>query len=151
MKAEKDLSPRDIGRYFCPLEVSAEYMLDPDPEFIDPFYGCLKKLAEPYLKLIHEGRVVIPTFPPLETFREVETEVFYLAGRHDHVSDYRIGIELGKYFKNYELFISDDNHTMSIHKECYPLLRNTFFKYGTGSEELQNVRNSLTCKEWKHE
>jgi len=149
LKTEKEMSQREIGMSFCPMEVSAEYMLNPDPEFIDPFYGCMKKLSEPYIKLIQEKKVELPTFPPLEKFRNVETEVFYLAGRHDHVSDYRIGIELGKYFKNYELFISDDNHTMSIHKECYPLLRNTFFKYGLGSNELQNVKNSDTCVEWK--
>ncbi|NQT24092.1 hypothetical protein HQ585_01925 [candidate division KSB1 bacterium] len=151
MKSEGDMSLRDIGMYFCPLEVSAEYMLDPDPEYIDPFYECLKKLGEPYLKLIREERVSIPIFPPLETFREVETEVFYLAGRNDHVSDYRIGIELGKYFKNYELFIAEDNHTMTIHKECYPSLRIAFLKYGIGSNELQNVRDSMVCNEWKQE
>jgi len=148
-KSEKDLSLRDIGMYFCPLEVSADFMLNPDPEYIDPFYEIMKRFSEPYLKLIREGKVKSPTFPPLETFKKVETEVFYLAGRYDHVSDYHIGIELGKYFKNYELFIADDNHTMSIHKECYPLLRNTFFKYGTGSKELQNVRDNLVCNEWK--
>ena len=101
------------------------------------------------MRMLREGKVEIPTFPPLETFKKVETEVFYLAGRYDHVSDYRIGIELGKYFRNYELFIADDNHTMSIYKECYPLLRNTFFKYGIGSGELQNVRDNLVCNEWK--
>ncbi|UCE08074.1 MAG: hypothetical protein JSW07_08615 [bacterium] len=147
-KSEQDMNLRDIGMYFAPLEVSAEYMLDPDPDYIDPFYGCLKKLAEPYIKLIQEEKVTIPTFPPLETFKKVETEVFYLAGRNDHVSDFRIGIELGKYFKNYELFIADDNHTMSINEECYPLLRNTFFKYGIGSHELQKVKTSQLCKEW---
>jgi hypothetical protein len=140
---------RDIGMYFCPLEVSGDFMLNPDPEYIDPFYEIMKRFSEPYLKLIREGKVKSPTFPPLETFKNVETEVFYLAGRYDHVSDYRIGVKLGKYFRNYELFIADDNHTMSIHKKCYPLLRNTFFKYGIGSKELQNVRNNLVCDEWK--
>jgi pimeloyl-ACP methyl ester carboxylesterase len=151
IKTEKDMSPRDLGIFFAPVEVSADYMIDPDPEFIDPFYGCLKKLSEPYLKLIKAGKVAPPTFPPLEKFGEVETEIFYLAGRHDHVSDYRIGIELGKYFKNYEFFIADDNHTMTMHQECYPLLRNTFFTYGIGSKELQAARRSLKCKEWKIE
>lgn len=141
----------EIGGYLRPVEVGAEYMLDPDPEFIDPFYGSLKKLSEPYLRLIKEKKITAPTFPPLEKFKYVETEIFYLAGRHDHVSDYRIGIELGKYFKNYELFIADDNHTMTIHEECYPSLRNTYFKYGIGSKELDAVRHSLNCKEWKQE
>lgn len=148
-KTEKDMSLRDIGMYFCPLEVSADFMLNPDPEYIDPFYEIMKRFSEPYLKLIREGKVERPVFPSLDKFKNVETEVFYLAGRYDHVSDYRIGIELGEYFRNYELFIADDNHTMSIHKECYPLLRNTFFIYGIGSEELQNVTDNLVCNEWK--
>ncbi|MBN1998752.1 hypothetical protein JW935_14430 [candidate division KSB1 bacterium] len=151
IRTEKEMRQREIGMAFAPIEVSAEYMLNPDPEFIDPFYACLKKLCEPYLNLIKEGKVSIPSFPPLETLTEVETEVFYLAGRNDHVSDYRIGIELGKYFKNYELFIADDNHTMSIYSECYPLLRNAFFQYGLKSAELQDVKNSIKCREWKHE
>ena len=79
MKSEEDMSLRDIGMYYAPMEVSAEYMLDSDPEYIDPFYGCLKKLAEPYIKLIQEGKVMIPIFPPLETLSQVDTEVFYLA------------------------------------------------------------------------
>ena len=123
--------------------------MDPDPDYIDPFYECLKKLSEPYLNLIREGNVPPPVFPPLDTFDKVETEVFYLAGRHDHVSDYRIGIELGKYFNNYQLFIADDNHTMSTHKECYPVLRNAFFMHGLKSKELQEVLESQDCKEWR--
>jgi len=146
---EKEMKAWEIGGYLRPVEVSAEYMLNPDPEFIDPFYGSLKKLCEPYLRLIEKKKVKAPTFPPLKKFEEIETEVFYLAGRHDHVSDYRIGIELGKFFKHYELFIVDDNHSMTIYKECYPLLRNAFFTHGIGSKELLGVRNSLKCKEWK--
>jgi len=101
---EKDMNAWEIGGYLRPVEVAAEYMLIPDPEYIDPFYGSLKKLSEPYLRLIKEKKVTAPSFPPLEKFKEVTTEVFYLAGKHDHVSDYRIGIELGKYLKNYELY-----------------------------------------------
>lgn len=151
MIPEKDMKGWDIGSRLRPVEVSAEYMLDHYPEYIDPFYVCLKKSCEPYLRLIEEKKVKAPAFDTLEKFKDVESDIFYLAGKHDHVSDYRIGIELGKYFKNYELFIADDNHNMTIYKECYPLLRNAFFKYGIGSEELQQVRNSMNCKEWKKE
>jgi len=148
---EEKMNGWDIGRHLRPVEVSAEYLLEPDPEYIDPFYGSLKILCEPYLQLIREKKVDFPTFPPLAKLKDVETEIFYLAGRNDHVSHYRIGFELGKYLKNYELFIADDNHTMTIYQGCYPLLRNTFFNYGIGSKELQEVRNSLNCKEWKQD
>ncbi|MEJ2629458.1 MAG: hypothetical protein P8078_13015, partial [bacterium] len=64
-------------------------------------------------------------------------------------SPYQIGRELGKYIKNYELFIADDNHMMMNHKDCLPLLRNAFFQYGLGSEELEAVKTCPECREWK--
>ena len=146
--SENEMNALEIGGSLRVVEVGAEYMLDGEPIYIDPFYGSLKKLAEPYLKLIIENKVDAPTFPPLEKFNDVDSEVFYLAGRHDHASNYQIGVELGKYFKYYDLFIANDNHTMSIHKECYPALRNAFLKYGIGSKELRTVRQSENCKEW---
>ena len=151
MIPEQKMGAWEIGGALRPVEISAEYMLDPAPEFIDPFYGCLKKLCEPYLDLIATGKVEKPAFPPLEKFESINTEVFYLAGRHDHVSDYRIGIELGKVIPHYTLFIADDNHTMSMHADCCPLLRNTFFLYGPDSDELRAAKSSVSCKEWRSE
>ena len=92
-----------------------------------------------------------PIFPSLNKFKEIKTEVFYLAGKNDHMSPFQIGIELGKYIPNYELFISDDNHLFNKHKDCYPLLRNAFFKYGNSSKQLEEARESLLCNEWESE
>ncbi len=38
-------------------------------------------------------------------------EIFVLAGRHDHVADYRSSIYLSALFRNNHLFIADDDHT----------------------------------------
>jgi len=81
---------------------------------------------------------------PVEDFhnRTIELPLDY------GISDYRIGAELGRYFPNYQLFIADDNHTMSIHTECYPPLRNAFLRYGLDSVELRSALQSSDCREW---
>ena len=139
------------GIYLRAIECDGVYLLGPEPDYIDPIYYCYRDLSSSVFRLIEEKRVPPPTYPSLDKFREIETEVFYLAGKNDHMSPYQIGIELGKFIKNYELFIADDNHMMIKHKNCLPLLRNTFFKFGIGSKQLQDARNFLQCKEWKPE
>lgn len=146
---EKQMSAWEIGGVLVPVEFIIEFTSGPEPNYVDPLYACLGKASEPYIRLIEEKKVNAPVPVPLEKFKEVETEVFWLTGKNDHVSPYQIGIELGEYFKCYELFIADDNHNLTIHKECYLLLRNAFFKYGIGSKQLQEVRNCIKCKEWK--
>jgi hypothetical protein len=106
-------------------------------------------LSASVIQLVRRKKVP-PLQPPLEQFRGVETEVFYQAGHYDYMSPYQIGIELGKYFKHYELFIAEDDHMMMKYKDCYPKLRNAFFKYGIGSKELQEARSSAFCREWEH-
>ncbi|MFA5251740.1 MAG: hypothetical protein WC454_04040 [Phycisphaerae bacterium] len=146
---EKQMSSWELGCYLRPIECDTEYILGPEPNYVDPLYTCLRKGSEPYIRLIETGKVDAPAPPPLEKFKETEAEVFCLTGKDDHVSPYQIGIEFGKYFKHYELFIAEDNHNLTIHKECYPPIRKAFFKYGLGSKELQDARNSSACKEWK--
>jgi pimeloyl-ACP methyl ester carboxylesterase len=145
---EKKMSAWEIGGVLVPVEFILEYKSGPEPNYVDPLYACLGKASEPYIRLIEEKKVEAPVPVPLEKFKEVETEVFWLTGKNDHVSPYQVGIELGNYFKNYELFIADDNHNLTIHKGCYLLLRNAFFQYGIGSKKLQEVRNCVKCKEW---
>ena len=124
-------------------------MLGDPPDYIDPIYSCLGDLSAPVIQLVRQKKVPPPQPPPLEQFREINTEVFYQAGFYDHMSPYQIGIELGKYFKRYDLFIAEDDHMMMKYKDCYPKMRNAFFKYGLGSKELAEVRASMDCREWK--
>ncbi|UCH63293.1 MAG: hypothetical protein JSU77_02230 [Fidelibacterota bacterium] len=137
------------GIFMRALECDGLYLLGPEPDYIDPLYYCYRDLSSSVFHLIEEGRVPPPTYPSLDDLRGIETEVFYLAGKNDHMSPYQIGIELGKYIKNYELYISDDNHLFQKHKDCYPQLRNAFFKYSSGSKELREARTCPECSEWK--
>jgi len=152
LKANKVLYDQmGAGIFLRAIECDGVYLLGPEPDYIDPIYYCYRDLSAPVLQLIEEKRVTPPIYPSLNRFRKIKTEVFYLAGKNDHMSPYQIGIELGKYLKNYELFIADDNHMMMNHKDCLPLLRNAFFEYGIGSKQLQEARNSMQCKEWQIE
>jgi pimeloyl-ACP methyl ester carboxylesterase len=136
------------GMYMSAIQCDGYYLLGNPPDYIDPVYTCLRDLSSPVIQLIEQKKVAPPQPPPLEKFSDISTEVFFQAGFYDHITPYQVGVELGKYFKNYELFIAEDNHMMMKYKNCYPLLRNTFFKYGIGSKELQEVRTSIDCKEW---
>jgi len=106
-------------------------------------------LSATVIQLVRQKKVPPVQPPPLEQFREIDTEIFYQAGYNDHMTPYQVGVELGKYFKHYELFIAQDDHMMMKYKDCYPKLRNAFFKYGIGSKELQEARTSANCEEWK--
>jgi hypothetical protein len=108
----------------------------------------MRQISEPFISLIEEQGFPEPDYPPLESFKNVQTEMFYLAGRNDHMSPWCIAVELANWFPNYVYFIADDTHTMSEHPECYPLLRNAFFLYGLDSAEFAETRRSPHCREW---
>lgn len=137
-----------LGIVMSPLQCDGYYFLGDPPDYVDPVYTCLGDLSAPVIQLVRQNKVLPPQPPSLEQFRNIETAVFYQAGYHDHITPYQVGIELGKYFKHYELYIADDDHMMKKYKDCYPELRNAFFKYGIESEELKDVRNSIQCQEW---
>ncbi|MBN1391267.1 MAG: hypothetical protein JW947_00515 [Sedimentisphaerales bacterium] len=148
---EQQMGVWELGCYLRGIECDTEYLLGPEPNYVDPLYSCLRKGAEPYVRLIETGKVKAPAPPPLEKFKETDAEVFWLTGKDDHVSPYQIAMEFRKYFKNYDLFIAEDNHNLTIHRDCYPLLRKAFLKYGLGSKELQEARSCPACKEWKQD
>lgn len=138
-----------FGMGMSPLQCDGYYILGNPPDYIDPTYECLRDMCAPLVELVGDKKVPPPEPPPLSKFRGISTEVFFQAGLYDHMTPYQVGIELGKYFKHYELFIAEDNHMMMKYEKCYPRLRNAFFKYGVGSKELQEARASANCKEWK--
>jgi pimeloyl-ACP methyl ester carboxylesterase len=137
------------GIVMSPLQCDGYYMLGDPPDYVDPIYACLGDLSAPVIQLVRQKKVPPPEYPPLEQFRGITTEVFYQGGYYDHITPYQVGIELRRYFRYYELFIAEDDHMMMKHKDCYPKLRNAFFKYGIGSRELQEARTSADCREWK--
>jgi pimeloyl-ACP methyl ester carboxylesterase len=136
------------GMVMSPLQCDGYYMLGDAPDYIDPIYACLGDLCAPVIELVRQKKVLPPQPPTLEQFRKVDTEVFYQAGYSDYITPYQVGVELGKYFPRYDLYVADDDHMMKKYEDCYPGLRNTFFKYGIGSRELMDAKNSVQCKEW---
>ncbi len=142
------LQEMGAGMLLRPLECDGPYLLGPEPEYVDPIYTSYRYISAPVFKLIEEQGFPAPSYPPLESYRHVEAEVFYLAGRSDHMSPWSIAVELANWFPNYAYFIADDTHTMSEHPDCYPLLRNAFFLHGLGSAELAEAGQSALCKEW---
>jgi hypothetical protein len=137
------------GIVMSPLQCDGYYMLGSPPDYIDPVYKCLGDLSAPVIQLVKQKKVPPPQPPPLIQLSNINTEVFIHVGLYDHITPYQVGIELSKYFKNNNLFIAEDNHMMMKYKDCYPDLRNAFFIYGIGSAELNEVRRSIECKEWK--
>jgi pimeloyl-ACP methyl ester carboxylesterase len=136
------------GMFLRIIECDGPYLLGPKPEHVDPVYATMRHVSAPYIRLIEEKGFPAPDYPTLESFESVEAEVFYLAGREDHMSPWAIAVELAEWFPKYSYFIADDTHTMSEHPECYPLLRNAFFLHGLGSAELEQAERSELCKEW---
>ncbi len=137
-----------VGGYLRPLECDGPYLLGPEPDYVDPVYTTMRYLSAPFIALIEERGVRGPEYPSPESFRHVEAEVFYLAGRHDHMSPWPIAVELENWFPNYEYFIADDTHSMSEHPDCYRGLRNAFFLHGLGSSELEEAAASPLCAKW---
>jgi hypothetical protein len=136
------------GSLLRALECDGPYLLGPEPNYVDPVYHSFRYFSEPYIYLIEEEGLPEPEYPPLESYRSVETEVFYLAGVDDHMSPWPIAVELANWFPNYSFFIADDTHTMSEHPECYRSLRNSFFLHGAESAEFAESRRSPQCQEW---
>lgn len=137
-----------VGGFLRPLECDGPYLLGPEPDHVDPVYATFRYLSAPFISLIEDQGLPGPEYPPLESFRRVEAEVFYLAGRHDHMSPWSIAVELAAWFPNYRYFIADDTHSMNEHPECYRLLRNAFFLHGLRSRELDEAAASPLCAEW---
>jgi pimeloyl-ACP methyl ester carboxylesterase len=138
-----------VGSYLRPLECDGPYLLGLQPDYVDPVYVTMRFISAPYVSLIEDQGLPGPEYPPLESYRDVNAEVFYLAGKDDHMSPWSIAVELENWFPNYQYFIADDTHIMSEHPECYPLLRNAFLMHGLGSEELEDAIGSPQCAEWR--
>ena len=129
--------------YIRAIECDREYLLGPAPDYIDPIYFCLREISRPIIDLIDAGEVPAPSYPSLEQLRSIEAEVFFVVGRDDHVTPYRLAMLLGDYIPRYEGFVPIDNHSLTIQKDVYPELRRAFFKYGLGSPELSEVKERV--------
>ncbi len=147
---DRDGLVREMGAGWLarPLECDGPYLLGARPSYVDPLYATMRQISGPYVTLIEDKGFPPPSYPTLESFKEVEAEVFYLAGHMDHMSPWPIAVELAKWFPRYSYFIADDTHLMNEYVACYPLLYNAFFLHGLGSAELAQARRYERCREW---
>ncbi|MDN5211002.1 hypothetical protein QQ020_03045 [Fulvivirgaceae bacterium BMA12] len=82
-----------------------------DGPFRYPDLENSRNTAYPLIEAFEKGGI---NFSPLfkdKSAGNFKGEVFVLAGRHDHVADYRSSIYLSALFENNHLFIADDDHT----------------------------------------
>jgi hypothetical protein len=97
-------------------------------------------IAKPLLDLTDAGEITPADFP-FKNLHQLETEVFVLSGRWDHVVDYRSSIALASYYPNGYLFLADDSHVFQVFEESgllAPMLQN-FLKSGLGSKEFESA------------
>jgi len=117
-----------------------------------PDYEVQVDLSEPMLELYDEGKIPPLTFD-FKGLPAVEGEVFILAGRWDHVVDYRTSIALAGHYPNSYLFLADDDHMFKGFEESKllaPVLQ-TFFLKGMGSEEFDQAILRAEPHRWKED
>ena len=107
-------------------------------------------LAAPLLSLVDTGKIMHPSFDSA-SLHKLDTEVFVLAGRHDHTADFRSLISLAAHYPRHALFVADDNHTFQKlgavgHVRA---LQTSFLRYGLHSSQLQSAMQSTTSLRWQ--
>jgi len=115
-----------------------------------PDYEVQAELAAPLLKLYDEGAIPQITFDA-KGLHTLEGEVFILAGRWDHVVDYRTSIALAAYYPNGYLFLADDDHMFKDFEESKllaPILQQ-FFLNGMEAEEFNSAIKQAETRRWR--
>lgn len=107
------------------------------------------KIAEPLLRLNDAGKIAAPTFD-FTRLHKLDTEVFILAGRWDHTTDYRSSIALSFNYPRRQLFIANDNHVFSTlnEKGLVNRLVQSFLLFGLDSERFQRSLNAAEPQRW---
>lgn len=84
-----------------------------------------------------------------QRFRAYRGEVLFLAGRYDHVADYRSAIYLSALLEHSRLFIADDDHTFKSMKAAddYSRFIQDFFQFSNGQEWI----NRYSSYRWREE
>nr|GGH94293.1 hypothetical protein GCM10011355_08140 [Aquisalinus luteolus] len=87
------------------------------------------------------GDVPVAEFSLTPLHELKETQVYILAGAHDHVVDYRGSIALAASYPSSAIFIADDGHTFPamVDDGSYRDILVAFLMHGLGSEELQQA------------
>ena len=115
-----------------------------------PDYEVAVNIAEPLINLADSGDITPGAFP-FRNLHDLETEVFVLSGRWDHVVDYRSSIALAASYPKGYLFLADDDHMFKGFEESgllAPLLQQ-FLHKGLGTKEFQTAVSNAAPHRWR--
>ncbi|WP_108423116.1 hypothetical protein [Flagellimonas amoyensis] len=118
-----------LSEFIYPL---MEYR-ESDPNRFYPDLENSYQIAEPIMEHFKDQDHGMVNEFNERTFRKFTGKLFLLAGRYDHVADYRSSIYLGSLLENASLFIADDDHTFKSLKAegHYSKMIQDFFFYNT--------------------
>jgi len=117
-----------------------------------PDYEVQVNISEPLISLADAGEIT-PAPYPVMNLHSLDAEVFVLAGRWDHVVDYRTSIALAASYPHGYLYIADDSHVFQVFEESgllAPLLQN-FLKFGLDSDEFNKSLDKAGKFHWREE
>jgi pimeloyl-ACP methyl ester carboxylesterase len=102
-----------------------------------------RETAAPLLDLLARGEIEAPR-PFLASLHRATTEVFLLAGQHDHTCDYRTQIALASYYPRHRLLIVDDDHVFHTLNDdgTYARLLQTVLLHGYDAPEAKALMAS---------
>jgi pimeloyl-ACP methyl ester carboxylesterase len=106
-------------------------------------------IAEPLLALSDAGKIPAPSFDFAKLHR-LDTEVFILAGRWDHTTDYRSAIALAFNYPSRQLFLADDNHVFATlnEKGLVNRLVQSFLLSGLSSRQFRDALQAAEPQRW---
>jgi len=115
-----------------------------------PDYEVQVNISGPLVDLADSGKISPATFP-FRNLHILESEVFVLTGRWDHVVDYRSSIALAANYPKGYLFLADDDHMFKGFEESgllAPLIQQ-FLHNGLDSTEFQDAANKAAPHRWR--
>ncbi len=121
-----------------------------DGKVLYPDYEVQMNISKPLIELADSGEIVPDAFP-FNNLHKLNTEVFVLSGRWDHVVDYRSSIALAACYPKGYLFLADDDHMYKGFEESgllAPLLQQ-FLKNGIDSKEFKAAVDKAAPHRWR--
>ena len=115
-----------------------------------PDYEVQINISGPLIDLHRAKKISLNDFP-FRNLHKLDTEVFLLAGRWDHVVDYRSTISLASRYPNHHLFLADDAHMFKKFEESgllVPLIK-SFFEFGLTDSKFQKAFEKASPRRWQ--
>jgi pimeloyl-ACP methyl ester carboxylesterase len=119
-------------------------------DILCPDYEVQINISEPLIALANKGEIMPSDFP-FNNLHKLESEVFVLSGRWDHVVDYRSSIALAANYPKGYLFIAEDSHVFSVFEESgllAPLLQQ-FLLFGLESKQFKSAVTKAAPYRWQ--